>query len=110
MGSGLQWWPWVHIDDVAGIARAALADERFEGPVNVAAPQPERQRAVARALGRAVHRPAFLPAPGFALKLLLGAFAEELLGSRNVEPERATALGYAFRYPRLEPALADLIR
>lgn len=108
MGSGLQWWPWVHIDDVVGIVRAALGDERYEGPVNVTAPQVERQRAVARALGRAVHRPAFVPAPGFALKLLLGGFAEELLGSRNVEPARATALGYAFRYPRLQPALADL--
>ena len=61
MGSGLQWWPWVHIDDVAGIARAALADERFEGPVNVTAPQPERQRAVARALGR-VRAPPGVPA------------------------------------------------
>ena len=109
MGSGLQWWPWVHIDDVTGIARAALADERFEGPVNVTAPQPERQGAVARALGHAVHRPAFLKAPGFALNLLLGGFAEELLGSRNVEPARAAALGYAFRYPRLDPALASLI-
>jgi uncharacterized protein (TIGR01777 family) len=108
MGSGLQWWPWVHIDDVVGIARAALDDGRYEGPVNVTAPQPERQRAVARALGRAVHRPAVVPAPAFALKLLLGGFAEELLGSRNVEPTRATALGYAFRHPRLEAALADL--
>lgn len=108
MGTGLQWWPWVHIDDVVGIARAAVADERYQGAVNVTAPQAERQQAFARALGHALHRPAFLPAPSFALRLLLGGFAEELLGSRLVEPARATALGYAFRYPRLAAALADL--
>jgi uncharacterized protein (TIGR01777 family) len=109
MGSGRQWWPWVHIDDVAGIAQAALADERYQGPVNVTAPNAARQRDVAKALGRAVHRPAVLPAPAFALKLLLGGFAEELLGSRHVLPARAGELGYAFRYPELEPALRALV-
>jgi uncharacterized protein len=108
MGGGRQWWPWVHIDDIVGIVRAALEDERFTGAVNATAPGAERQREVAKALGRAVHRPASLPAPAFALKLLLGGFAEELLGSRRVQPARATELGYAFRHPELDGALADL--
>jgi NAD dependent epimerase/dehydratase family enzyme len=78
---------------LVGIVRAALEDERFTGAVNATAPGAERQREVAKALGRAVHRPASLPAPAFALKLLLGGFAEELLGSRRVQPARATELG-----------------
>jgi uncharacterized protein (TIGR01777 family) len=109
MGSGRQWWPWVHVDDVAGIAQAALADDRYHGPVNVTAPNAARQRDVAKALGRVVHRPAVVPAPAFALKLLLGGFAEELLGSRHVLPARVTELGYDFRQPELEPALRDLV-
>jgi NAD dependent epimerase/dehydratase family enzyme len=109
MGSGRQWWPWVHVDDVVGIARAALADDRYQGAVNVTAPNAARQRDVAKALGRVVHRPAVVPAPAFALKLLLGGFAEELLGSRHMLPARATELGYAFRQPELEPALRDLV-
>ncbi len=110
MASGRQWWPWVHIDDIVGVALAALSDERYTGPVNVTAPTPERQRDVARALGRVLHRPAFLPAPAFALKLALGGFAEELLGSRRVVPAKAQSLGYEFVHPQLEPALEALTR
>ncbi|MDX6375924.1 MAG: uncharacterized protein QOE98_227 [Gaiellaceae bacterium] len=110
MGSGRQWWPWVHIDDVVGVARAALAEERYSGPVNVTAPAPERQRDVARTLGRVLHRPAVVPAPAFALKLLLGGFAAELLASRRALPAKAQSLGYDFVHPVLEPALEDLTR
>jgi uncharacterized protein (TIGR01777 family) len=110
MGSGRQWWPWVHIDDVVGVATAALDDERYAGPVNVTAPAPERQRDLARTLGRVLHRPAFLPAPAFALKIALGGFADELLGSRRAIPAKAQSLGYAFAQPLLEPALVDLTR
>jgi uncharacterized protein (TIGR01777 family) len=110
MGSGRQWWPWVHVDDVVGVTLAALADQRYAGPVNVTAPAPERQRDVSRALGRVLHRPAVLPAPSFALKLLLGGFAAELLGSRRALPTKAQSLGYDFVHPVLEPALDDLTR
>ena len=109
MGSGRQWWPWVHIDDIVGVTLAALADERYAGPVNVTAPAPERQRDVSRTLGRVLHRPAVLPAPSFALRLLLGGFEAELLGSRRALPAKAQSLGYDFVHPVLEPALHDLI-
>ena len=109
MGSGRQWWPWVHIDDIVGVTLAALADERYAGPVNVTAPAPERQRDVSRPLGRVLHRPAVLPAPSFALRLLLGGFEAELLGSRRALPAKAQSLGYDFVHPVLEPALHDLI-
>lgn len=108
MGSGRQWWPWVHIADLVGVVQAAIGDERYRGPVNVTAPEPQRQRDVARKLGQAIHRPAFLPAPAFALRLLLGGFATELLNSRRVVPARAQELGYAFTFGTLEAALADL--
>ena len=108
MGSGRQWWPWVHIDDIVGVTLAALADERYAGPVNVTAPAPERQRDVSRTLGRVLHRPAVLPAPSFALRLLLGGFEAELLGSRRALPAKAQSLGYDFVHPVLEPALHDL--
>jgi uncharacterized protein (TIGR01777 family) len=110
MGSGRQWWPWVHIDDVVGITLAALDDDRYTGQVNVTAPTPARQRDLARTLGRVLHRPAFLPAPAFALQIALGGFAAELLGSRRAIPAKAQSLGYEFRHPLLEPALEDLTR
>lgn len=105
LGSGRQWWSWVHRNDVVGIALAALDDEAYQGAVNVTSPEPVRQGQFARELGRALGRPALLPAPEFALKLLLGGFSVELLGSKRVLPARATALGYRFAYPRLAEAL-----
>ena len=74
------------------------------------APAPERQRDLARTLGRVLHRPAFLPAPAFALKIALGGFAAELLGSRRAIPAKAQSLGYEFAQPLLQPALEDLTR
>ena len=108
LGSGAQWWPWIHIEDVIGLALFALDRGEVEGPLNATAPTPVRQREHAHALGAALHWPAFLPAPAFALKALLGEFSVELLASRRVIPKRATELGYAFLHPTLAPALASL--
>ena len=109
LGSGQQWWPWVHRADVVGIIRHAIEHDDLQGPVNATAPSPTRQRDFAKALGRVMGRPAFMPAPAFALKLLLGEFSQELLGSQRVLPERAQAAGYAFQYPELEPALRAIL-
>ena len=109
LGSGRQWWAWVHRDDVVGIIRHAIQNDELQGPVNATAPNPVRQREFARALGRVLRRPAFMPAPAFALKLLLGEFAQELLGSQRVLPERAQGSGYRFQYPELEPALRAIL-
>jgi uncharacterized protein (TIGR01777 family) len=108
MGSGRQWWSWIHIDDVTGLALCAIDDDRYAGALNAAAPEPLRQREVARTFGRVLRRPSFLPAPAFALRALLGGFASELLDSHRVMPERAGALGYRFRHPGLEGALRAL--
>lgn len=105
MGSGRQLWPWVHVDDVAGMYRWAL-EEAVAGPINAVGPEPVTQAAFAKALGRAVGRPAVVPVPAFALRLVLGEFATESLSSHRVVPERALREGYAFRYPDLDGALA----
>ena len=108
MGPGTQWWPWIHLADVVGLLRFAMEDERVRGVLGATAPGVVQQRDFSRILARVLRRPAFLPAPSFALRAALGDFADELLGSRRVVPRRALALGYPFRFPELEPALRDL--
>ena len=111
IGSGRQWMSWVHIDDAIGLILHAIADVRLRGPVNVTAPGAVRNREFARQLGRALRRPSFLPLPGFALRLLFGAMAEEMfLDGQRVLPKAAEASGYRFRYPDLPAALAAIVR
>jgi uncharacterized protein (TIGR01777 family) len=109
LGSGLQWWPWIHLDDVVGILRHCIAHRELRGAINATAPHPVRQSEFAEVLARVLRRPAFLPAPAFAIKTALGEFGSEVLGSRKVLPRRALESGYEFRFPELEPALRDLL-
>ncbi|MCS7206552.1 MAG: TIGR01777 family oxidoreductase [Dehalococcoidia bacterium] len=108
LGSGRQWWSWVHMDDLVGLVRLALAQD-IRGPVNATAPHPIRQKELARILGRAMKRPAFLPTPGWAVRLLAGPVAQELLFSRKVLPQRALAAGYRFRVPYAEDAVHTIL-
>jgi len=109
VGSGRQYWPWIHRDDWVALVRWVIQTPSVTGAVNLTAPAPVTNAEFARALGHALHRPAFMPAPGFALKLLLGEMAEALLlsGQRAV-PAKATHLGFAFRYPQIDQALAAI--
>jgi uncharacterized protein (TIGR01777 family) len=109
VGSGRQYWPWIHRQDWIELVRFALATPAIAGPVNATAPNPMTNAAFARALGRAMHRPAFMPAPAFALKLMLGEMAEALLlsGQRAV-PAKAERHGFRFTFPELDPALGAL--
>lgn len=109
VGSGRQYWPWIHRADWIAMVRWAIATNAVSGPVNATAPTPETNAAFSRALGRAMHRPSFMPAPGFALRLALGEMADALLlsGQRAV-PAKAERLGYTFQYARLEDALRAL--
>lgn len=109
MGSGNQFWSWVHRDDVAGAIAFALEREDLRGPINMTAPQPVRQREFAQVLGRLLRRPAILPAPAFALKIALGEFASELLSSKKVLPQRLQQVGYRFRFAELESALQEIL-
>jgi uncharacterized protein (TIGR01777 family) len=110
LGNGMQWMPWIHLDDLVAMIRSAIADERWQGPVNAVAPNPVRNEEWTQALAAALHRPALLPVPAFALRGALGEMAGELLGSRRVVPDRARALGFAFTAATLEQALEAELR
>jgi uncharacterized protein (TIGR01777 family) len=111
MGSGRQYFSWIHVDDWVRLVRWAIDTADVEGPVNLAAPNPVTNSEFARTLGQVLHRPAVLPAPAFALRLLLGEMADALvLGGQRVLPAAALARGFAFRYAELRPALEQIFR
>ena len=109
LGSGRQLFSWIHIADVVAAIRFLIDHEELSGPVNLTAPEPVTNRALTLALGRALRRPAILPVPGVALRLLFGEMAEVLLAGAAIAPRRLLEAGFVFRYPRLEPALAELL-
>jgi hypothetical protein len=109
-GSGRQVMSWIHRDDWVSLAAWIVESVSLDGPVNATAPNPVTNAEFARALGRALKRPAFLPAPAFALRLLLGEMAQALLlSSQRVVPERALAGGFRFRFETVDEALASLL-
>ncbi len=109
LGSGRQGFPWIHLADEVGAIRFLLDHAEASGPFNLTAPNPVTQADFAQALGRALHRPSFLPAPAFALRLALGEMADMLLEGQLAVPKRLLELGYRFRFPDLDGALADLL-
>lgn len=109
LGDGRQWMPWVHIADQIALMDFLLQREEARGPYNACAPQPVRNAEFARALGQALHRPAILPAPAFALRAGLGELSELLLGGQRAVPTRLLEAGFSFRFTHLDVALADLL-
>ncbi|HMG24693.1 MAG TPA: TIGR01777 family oxidoreductase [Kofleriaceae bacterium] len=105
IGSGRQWLSWIHRDDAAGAYLAAVADPRYTGPINLVTDS-VRNAALADAIGRALHRPSWLPVPGFALRAAIGELAEYALHGRRVVPARLRELGFTWQRPTLEAALA----
>lgn len=107
LGSGQQWMSWISLADAVGAILFAMDTSALAGPVNLTAPQPVTNAEFTRALGNAVHRPAILPAPAFALRLALGAMANgALLVSERVVPARLGDAGFQFMYPKVDAALA----
>jgi uncharacterized protein (TIGR01777 family) len=111
VGTGRQYWPWIHRGDWVDLVRWAIRSANVSGAVNATAPTPVTNLEFARTLGRVIRRPAFMPAPAFALKLLMGEMAEALLfsGQRAV-PQKAERLGFTFRYRQLEDALRAIFK
>jgi len=109
LGSGRQRFTWVHVDDAVGLYGLAIRDESIVGPLNMVAPEVPTQRELARAIGRAMHRPARFPAPAFVLRLVLWGQADIVLHGRVAIPAKALAAGYAFRHPTVESALGNVI-
>lgn len=109
LGSGKQYMPWIHVDDVVGLARFCAENESCEGIFNATAPKPLSNYDFTKTLGRVLGRPTIFPAPAFMLKLALGEFAQVLLGSQNAVPKAALDKGYKFHYSELEKALRSAV-
>jgi hypothetical protein len=110
LGSGRQYWSWIHRDDWIAMTSWALRTSSVSGPLNLTAPTPVRNREFAATLGHVLRRPSFVPAPAFALRLLIGDMADALLTGQRVIPAKAEGLGFHFQYAALEPALVAAMR
>lgn len=104
IGSGRQWFSWIHRDDAVAAYAAATSDARYTGPINLVAGS-VRNAELAAELGKALHRPSWLPVPAFAVKLAAGEFAEYVLKGRRIVPAKLRALGFTFAHPALSEAL-----
>jgi uncharacterized protein (TIGR01777 family) len=109
IGGGKQYMPWIHLDDLVGIYLAAIDAPDFAGPINAAAPSPATNKDFSHALGRALHRPAVAPVPGFTIKAMYGEMSQIVLKGVRMVPARVPELGYAFAHPDLDEALRSTL-
>lgn len=109
LGSGKQWFSWVHMEDLAQALIFLLKHPEIKGAVNLCSPRPVRNADLGKAIGRVLHRPSFMPAPGFMIKLILGEFGSVLLKGQRVIPRRLLDAGFTFKYADIEEALRSII-
>jgi uncharacterized protein len=109
VAGGRQYISWIHAEDLVGMMLSAIEDERWSGPVNATAPEPATNRDFSKVLGRVLGRPALLPVPGAALRVLYGDMAEIVTGGARVLPAKPLVLGYKFSHPQLEEALRSAL-
>ncbi len=109
LGSGRQWMPWIHVADLARLYLHAAEATSIVGPMNAVAPNPVRNSEFTKVLARQLHRPAFMPAPYFGLRLVFGEFAQVLFASQRVIPRVALDTGFVFQYPELAGALREIL-
>ena len=110
LGSGRQWFPWIHIDDLTRIVRFVMDRGEISGPVNCTSPQQVTNAQFTKSFAKALHRPLFLPqVPSFVLKLALGEASEVLLGGQQVKPDVLRSHGFEFKHEELDRALADIV-
>ena len=110
VGTGRQWFSWVHRDDLISLIIKALTDSQMTGVYNATAPEPVRMGEFCSTLGKVINRPSWLPVPGFALELLLGEAAQVVLTGQNVRPKQTQAAGFEFEYPVVDQALTQILR
>jgi hypothetical protein len=108
-GSGRQYYPWVHFDDLVAALRYLIDGPQASGPYNLSAPSPATNREFAHTLGRVLRRPTWLPVPRFALQLALGEVSTVVMDGQRAVPEKLMKEGFKFAFPNLEPALKDLL-
>lgn len=110
IGSGRQWWSWIHIADLVAAAQHIFQTASIHGPLDMTAPNPVTNTEFTQTLAHVLHRPAILPIPGFAARLAFGEFADEgFLASARLQPERLLATGFKFQFPDLRSALENLV-
>jgi len=110
LGSGKQWFPWIHMHDLLYAYKFVITKQQISGPVNFCAPLPVRNRELAAKLGDALNRPVFMRVPAFMIKLLLGEFGRSLLNSQRVIPKKLHKFGYKFTYPHFESAIDEIVK
>ena len=110
LGSGRQWFSWIHMRDLAEAFIFLFQHQKISGAVNLCAPHPVRNKELGVAIGRVLHRPSFMPAPGFMIKLILGEFGSILLKGQRVIPRRLLDAGFQFQYSGIDEALKDIIK
>jgi uncharacterized protein len=110
VGSGKQWYPWIHIDDEVRAIQFLLNHPTATGPFNLSAPEPLTNKALAREIGKVMNRPAFLPAPSFGLQIVFGEMSTVVLDGQRAIPKRLQELGFQFKYPTAEAALRALLQ
>ena len=109
LGKGMQWFPWIHRDDLTFAIRFVMEHPDVRGACNFCSPHPVRNRDLAKALGRVLNRPSFMPAPAFAIRLVMGEMGSLVLFSQRAVPEKLLNHGFRFQYPNIGEALSDVI-
>lgn len=109
IGSGKQWFSWVHLDDLVNFILTALTDTSKSGVYNATAPNPVRMNGLCESLGKVLNRPSWLPVPDIALELLLGEAAQLVLEGQNVRPEKTQADGFQYKYETIDSALKQIL-
>ncbi len=109
LGSGRQWFSWVHMEDLVRAFTFLLEQKNLSGAINLCAPHPVRNKQLAQAIGKTLHRPSFMPAPAFFIELILGEFGSVLLKGQRVVPRRLLDAGFKFVYPEIEGALRSIL-
>jgi uncharacterized protein (TIGR01777 family) len=110
MGSGMQWFPWIHLKDLISAMIFVLEHQNVKGPFNFCSPHPVRNGDLAKTMGRVLNRPSFMPAPAFVMRLALGEFAGTLLGSQRTVPEKLLNNGFSFQYTDIGEAIKNIVK
>ena len=109
MGSGNQWFPWIHLEDLMAAVLFIIEHQEVSGPLNFCAPNPVRYREMAKTLGEILGRPSIMPAPAFMIRLAMGEFGDVFLGSQRTIPERLLKFGFSFQYPHIKDAIQAVV-
>jgi uncharacterized protein (TIGR01777 family) len=109
LGSGKQWFPWIHLEDLMAAILFIVEHQNVSGPINFCAPNPVRYRQLAKSLGEVLGRPSFMPAPAFMIRLAMGEFGNVFLGSQRTIPDRLLKYGFSFQYPDIKGAIQAVV-